>query len=86
MLLCVDKHGSRVVDTIWEKSEMSKKEEIATLLLAHEEELGADFYGGIVLQNCQIAHFRKRQAGWLEEQRAKKKKREMFADILVTGH
>lgn len=61
---------------------MARKEEIAALLLAHEEELSADFHGGIVLRNCDIAHFRRKQAGWLEGQKAATKKQEMFQDIL----
>lgn len=71
-----------MVDTLWQVSEVSKKEELAKVLLAHEEELSADFYGSIVLRNCNITHFRKRQEGWLESQRAASKKRELFQDLL----
>lgn len=85
LLLCVDRYGSRVVDVVWRRSQVTRKEEIAALLLVHEEELSADFHGGIVLRNCDIAHFRKKQAGWLEGQRAASKKREMFQDILGDG-
>ena len=70
------------MDEIWGRSEVSRKEEIATLLLAHEEELAVDFYGGIVLRNCNIAHFKKRQAGWIQEQETAKKKRDIFKDII----
>lgn len=58
---------------------------MAKLLLAHEEELSADFHGSIVLRNCNIAHFRKKQAGWLEQQKAAEKKRELFQDLLDEG-
>lgn len=85
LVLCMDKHGSRVVDVLWRMSEVSKKEDLAVLLLAHEEELTADFHGSIVLRNCNIAHFRKKQAGWLDQQRAAGRKREIFQDILGEG-
>lgn len=85
VLLCKDKHGSRVVDVVWQKCQVDRKEGIAAILLANEEELSADFHGGIVLRNCDIAHFRKKQAGWLEGQKAVSKRRELFEDILGEG-
>ena len=84
-MLCKDKHGSRVVDTVWRHSQLDRKEEIAKLLLAHEDELSADFHGSIVLRNCNIAHFRKKQEGWAEQQRAASRKRELFQDLLEEG-
>lgn len=70
---------------MWGRSQIPRKEELARLLLAHEEELAADFYGSIVLRNCNIAYFRKRQVGWQEEQLAASRKRDMFEDILGEG-
>lgn len=85
MVLCKDKHGSRVVDGLWRQSEVSRKEVLGKLLLAHEEELSSDFHGSIVLRNCNIAHFKKKQAGWLEQQRAAERKKELFQDLLEGG-
>ena len=70
-------------DMLWRMSEIGKKEELATVLLAHEEELTANFHGNIVLRNCNIAHFRKKRAGWLELQKTTDKRREIFHDILT---
>lgn len=67
---------------LWKLSQLAEKEEMAKQLLAHEEELSADFHGSIVLRNCNMAHFKKKQAGWLEQQRAADKKRELFQDLL----
>ena len=80
--LSTDKHGSRVVDVLWTHSELGKKEALARVLLTHEEQLTADFYGSIVLRNCNIAEYRRRQEGWLEQQRAAGKKRQLFEDLL----
>ena len=85
LLLCMDKYGSRVVDVLWRLSEVKKKEELATTLLSHEEELSSDFHGSIVLRNCNIAHFRKKQEGWVESQRAVNKRQAIFQDILGEG-
>ena len=82
MSLCLQKHGSRVVDVVWRMSEVGKKEELAKILLAHEEELAGDFHGKIVLKNCNISHYRKKHEGWLEKQRVANKTRELFQDII----
>ncbi len=78
----MDKYGSRVVDVLWRLSEVKKKEELATILLANEEELASDFHGSIVLRNCNITHFRKKQEGWVKSQEAVGRRQEIFQDIL----
>lgn len=85
MSLSADKYGSRVVDVMWKHSELEKKEELAQTLLANEEQLAEDFYGSIVLRNCDIAHYRKQQAGWLEQQKAAEKRQLLFQDMLSEG-
>ena len=82
MSLSVDRYGSRVVDMLWRQSELERKEELAQTLLAHEEQLTADFYGSIVLRNCDIAHYRKQQVGWVDQQKAAGKRRQLFQDML----
>lgn len=82
MPLCKDKHGSRVVDAVWRHSEVAKKEELAEILLTNEEELTGDFYGQIILRNCNISHYKKKQAAWQEQQRVTEKKRQLFQDII----
>ena len=79
--LCKDKHGSRVMDAIWRNSQVTVKESLAEELLAHEAELADDFYGRIVMRNCNIAHYRRKQAVWQKESAATNT-RELFRDIL----
>ena len=43
MVLCKDKHGSRVVDMLWRQSEVQRKQELAEQLIAHEDELFANY-------------------------------------------
>ena len=80
--LSKDTHGSRVVDALWQHCEVGRKESLARELMAHEEELSADFYGRIVLRNCNIAHYKKKQAAWQEVQNAADKRRQLFQDII----
>ena len=81
--LCKDKHGSRVVDTVWRNCEVSKKESLAQELLSHKHELLEDFYGRLVLRNCNIVRYRKKQeGGWQEKERASERMKELFRDIL----
>ena len=82
MCLSKDKHGSRVVDALWRNCEISRKDQLAQKLLAHEDELGDDFYGQIVLRNCNIAHYKKKQDVWVEQERTAEKKRHLFEDII----
>ena len=81
-MLCKDKHGSRVVDVLWRQSEVQRKQELAEQLIAHEEELFANYYGKIILRNCNISHYKKKQEAWRDVERATEKRRELFQDIL----
>lgn len=82
VMLCKDKHGSRVVDMLWKQSEVQRKQELAEQLITHEEELSVNYYGKIILRNCNISHYKKKQAVWQDAERATEKRRELFQDIL----
>ena len=77
--LCKDKHGSRVMDALWRSSDVTVKESLAERLIAHEAELTEDFYGRIVMRNCNVAHYRRKQAVWQEKA---PNALELFEDIL----
>ena len=82
VVLCKDKHGSRVIDVLWRQSEVQRKQELAEQLIAHEDELFANYYGKIILRNCNISHYKKKQAAWQDVERATERRRELFQDIL----
>ena len=82
MVLCKDKHGSRVVDVLWRQSEVQRKQELAEQLIAHEDELFANYYGKIILRNCNISHYKKKQTVWQDVERATERRRELFQDII----
>ncbi len=84
--LCTDKHGSRVIDGVWKNCEIGQKESLAQELLAHEDELISNFYGRIVLHNCNITHYKRKQVAWKERERGVAKRREEFRDILEDRH
>ena len=69
------------MDAIWRNSEVAVKEMLVEKLLTHEAELADDFYGRIVLRNCNVAHYRRKQAVWQKELVATNT-RELFHDIL----
>ena len=81
--MCKDKHGSRVVDAVWRHSEVGRKEGLARELLSHEDELMGNYYGQIVMRNCNIAHYKKKQSVWQEQQKSADKRRKMFQDIIA---
>ena len=80
--LCKDKYGSRVVDVLWRQSVVQRKQELAEQLIAHEDELLTSYYGKIILRNCNISHYKNKQAAWQDVERAAERKRELFEDIL----
>ena len=82
MTLCKDRHGSRVVDVLWRQSEVQQKQDLAEQLIANEEELLTNYYGKIILRNCNISHYKKKQQVWQSVERAIERKRELFRDIL----
>ena len=82
MVLCKDRRGSRVVDVLWRQSEVHRKQELAEQLIAHEDELFANYYGKIILRNCNILHYKKKQAAWQDIERAAERRRELFQDII----
>ena len=82
IMLCKDRHGSRVVDVLWRQSEVQQKQELAEQLIIHEEDLSSNYYGKIILRNCNIAHYKKKQQAWQDVERATEKKRDLFQDIL----
>ena len=71
------------MDAIWRASEVSVKESLAEELIAHEAELAEDFYGRIVMRNCNVAHYRRKQAVWQEKVATATKTKELFHDILT---
>ena len=82
VVLCKDKHGSRVVDVLWRQSEVQRKQELAEQLIAREDELYANYYGNIILRNCNISHYKKKQTAWQDVERATEKRRELFQNII----
>ena len=83
MVLCKDKHGNRVVDVLWRQSEVQRKQELVEQLIAREDELFTNYYGKIILRNCNIkfCHFKKKQAAWQDVERATERKKST-----VSGH
>ena len=82
--LCKDKHGSRVMDVVWRFSEVTVKDSLAEELIAHEAEIAEDFYGRIVMRNCNLAHYRrKHRAVWQDKgPTTANTPRELFHDII----
>ncbi|XP_075047934.1 nucleolar protein 9 isoform X2 [Mixophyes fleayi] len=82
MELACNKHGSRVLDRVWNVSTMGVKEEIAKKLVERLRELQNDPIGHHIARNFALAHFVKRRKDWEEHQQAENKRRKMFAEIL----
>lgn len=73
------------MDTIWRNSDVSTKENLAEKLLAHHAQLSDNFYGRIVLRNCNITHYRRKQTVWLGEEEVVDETRQLFHESLEEG-
>eukprot|EP00037_Helgoeca_nana_P024873 m.266927 g.266927 ORF g.266927 m.266927 type:complete len:793 (-) comp26773_c0_seq1:155-2533(-) len=83
--LAATKFGSRVVDKCWAAAEIKRKETIATELLKEEDMLKDNYFGRLVLRNCKIDYFKRKQDGWVEDLNANDRKRKMFSEFLEPG-
>ena len=70
------------MDAVWRSSDISVKESLAEELMAHEEELADSFYGRIVMRNCNVAHYKRRQSVRDGAAAAATNTRKLFHDIL----
>eukprot|EP00035_Acanthoeca_spectabilis_P025561 m.458946 g.458946 ORF g.458946 m.458946 type:complete len:789 (+) comp21635_c0_seq1:208-2574(+) len=80
--LAATKFGSRVVDKCWAQSEIKRKEAIAAELLQEEEMLKENYFGRLVLRNCKIDYFKRKQDDWAENINSNDRKRKMFEEFL----
>ena len=58
------------MDTLWRNNDVSHREKIAQELLLLENKLSKDFFGAIVLRNCNIAQYKLNKSVWQEKERA----------------
>jgi hypothetical protein len=61
------------------------QETIATELLKEEDMLKDNYFGRLVLRNCKIDYFKRKQDGWVEDLNANDRKRKMFSEFLEPG-
>ncbi|CAI5791424.1 nucleolar protein 9 [Podarcis lilfordi] len=80
--LACSKHGSRVLDAIWNRATLPAKREMAQELAEHESRLQNDPFGHFLVRNFSLNHFLKRRQDWERHHKAKKKRRELFSEIL----
>ncbi|XP_053218767.1 nucleolar protein 9 isoform X4 [Podarcis raffonei] len=80
--LACSKHGSRVLDAIWNRATLPAKREMAQELAEHESRLQNDPFGHFLVRNFSLTHFLKRRQDWERHHKAKKKRRELFSEIL----
>ncbi|XP_033025358.1 nucleolar protein 9 isoform X3 [Lacerta agilis] len=80
--LACSKHGSRVLDAIWSRATLPAKREMAQELAEQEPRLRHDPFGHHLVRNFALTHFLKRRQDWERHHKAKKKRRELFSEIL----
>ena len=80
--LACEKQGSHVVETCWQQAGVKYKEVINKELAQHEHHLNSNFYGRIVLRNCGIEHYKRKDASWHEREQRVAKKKKMLEEIL----
>lgn len=80
--LACEKQGSHVVETCWRQAEVKHKEAITQELALSEQQLTSNFYGRIVLKNCGVEHFKRKDKTWHEKEQKAARKRKLIEEIL----
>lgn len=80
--LACEKQGSHVVETCWRQAGVKYKEAITQELALSEQQLNGNFYGRIVLKNCGVEHFKRKDKTWYEKEQKAAKKRKLLEEIL----
>ncbi|XP_053449517.1 nucleolar protein 9 [Nycticebus coucang] len=80
--LACSRHGSRVLDAIWNGAALGARKEIATELGEQNQELIRDPFGHHVARNVALTTFLKRREAWEQQQGAVAKRRKALNSIL----
>ena len=70
------------METCWRQAEVNYKEGITQELALSEKQLTSDFYGRIVLKNCGVEHFKRKDKTWHEKEQKAARKRKLLEEIL----
>lgn len=70
------------METCWRNAEVKYKEAITQELAQSELKLKGNLYGRIVLRNCGVEHFKRKDKTWHERQQKAAKKRKLLDEIL----
>ncbi|XP_013365852.1 PREDICTED: nucleolar protein 9 isoform X2 [Chinchilla lanigera] len=80
--LACSRHGSRVLDAIWNGAALGARKEIAAELGEQNQELIKDPFGHHVARNVALTTFLKRREAWEQQQSAVAKRRRALHSIL----
>lgn len=80
--LACSRHGSRVLDAIWNGAALGARKEIAAELGERNQELIKDPFGHHVARNVALTTFLKRREAWEQQQGAVAKRRRVLNSIL----
>uniref|UniRef100_A0A8C8ZXY3 NOP9 nucleolar protein n=1 Tax=Prolemur simus TaxID=1328070 RepID=A0A8C8ZXY3_PROSS len=80
--LACSRHGSRVLDAIWNGAALGARKEIATELGEQNQELIRDPFGHHVARNVALTTFLKRPEAWEQQQGAVAKRKRALNSIL----
>ena len=70
------------METCWRQAEVKYKEVITQELALSEQQLTSNFYGKIVLKNCGVEHFKRKDKTWHEKEQKAARKRRLLEEIL----
>lgn len=80
--LAADKSASHVVERLWGASKTDLKSLIMSELAAAKKRLEDTAHGRLVLRNCRVHEFERKQDDWVQEEAAVERKRAYFADLI----
>ena len=69
------------METCWRQAEVKYKEAITQELAHSEQQLKGNLCGRIVLRNCGVEHFKRKDKTWHEREQKAAKKRKLLEEI-----
>ncbi len=80
--LAADKFSSHLVEKLWMASKVELKNLIMSELVSAKKRLEDSAHGRLVLRNCRVTEYERRQEQWVKEEESIERKRTYFADII----
>lgn len=80
--LATDKFGSRLIDRLWDISDLKGKERMVKTIVDNERTVATNMFGRWVWRNCHAEQYKRRKDEWICKQKKANKAIELMSEIV----